>query len=173
VTQPTAVQATIINTTDVSCHGGNDGTASLAVQGGTPTSGYTFQWSGAPGQNSPNATGLSAGVQTVTVSDANGCFDIDTFTINEPNDALSGYITAANALCFGSSTGELGAVITGGTRPYQYAWNSTPVQTTVVADSLPAGTYNLSVTDANGCSLELTSTIGEPTELTVSATVLQ
>ena len=173
VTQPTAVQATIINTTDVSCHGGNDGTASLAVQGGTPTSGYTFQWSGAPGQNSPNATGLSAGVQTVTVSDANGCFDIDTFTINEPNDALSGYITAANALCFGSSTGELGAVITGGTRPYQYTWNSTPVQTTVVADSLPAGTYNLSVTDANGCSLELTSTIGEPTELTVSATVLQ
>jgi len=173
ITEPTAVMATIINTTDVSCNGGNDGTASLSIQGGTPTNGYTFQWSGAPGQNSPNATGLAAGVQTVTVTDANGCFDIDTFTIGQPANALSGYLTSADALCFGSSTGELGAIIQGGTLPYSYAWNSTPTQSTVVADSLMAGNYTVTVSDANGCTLELTGVIAEPAELIITANVIQ
>ena len=173
ITEPTAILATIISTTDVSCNGGNDGAASLSVQGGTPTNGYTFQWSGAAGQNSPNATGLAAGIQTVTVSDANGCFDIDTFTINEPANPLNGYLTTADALCFGSATGELGAIIQGGTAPYSYAWNSNPGQGTVVADSLVAGTYTVTVSDANGCNFELTGVIGQPTELTVTATISQ
>ncbi|BDS13129.1 T9SS type B sorting domain-containing protein [Aureispira anguillae] len=174
ITEPTAVDITAIFTTPVACKGGATGSATLSIQGGTPTSGYTFQWSGAPGQNSITATGLSAGVHTVTATDANGCFDVDTFTISEPALGLTGYLTTTDALCFGAASGEIAAVITGGTGSnYTFAWNSSPSQHTVVADSLAAGNYTVTVTDSLGCTLTLTGTVGEPSQLVVTAGVQQ
>ncbi|BDS13970.1 M43 family zinc metalloprotease [Aureispira anguillae] len=174
ITEPTAVDITAIFTTPVACKGGATGSATLSIQGGTPTSGYTFQWSGAPGQNSITATGLSAGVHTVTATDANGCFDVDTFMISEPALGLTGYLTTTDALCFGAASGEIAAVITGGTGSnYTFAWNSSPSQHTVVADSLAAGNYTVTVTDSLGCTLTLTGTVGEPSQLVVTAGVQQ
>lgn len=86
---------------------------------------------------------------------------------------LGGVINSANALCYGSSTGEIGVITTGGSLPYTYLWGTNPIQTSVVADSLSAGTYNVTITDANNCALVLTETVGEPNELIVTAAVQQ
>ncbi|MCH2023322.1 MAG: gliding motility-associated C-terminal domain-containing protein [Saprospiraceae bacterium] len=173
ISEPLPVDITQILTTDVACKGDATGTASLSVNGGTP--GFTYQWSGALGQTGTLATGLSAGSHTVTATDVNGCFDIDTFVISEPAQAMSGILTGQDALCFGSATGEIGAVVQGGTVAgnYSYVWNTVPVQTTVIADSIPAGTYTVIVTDDQGCTISLTGTIGEATQLLINASMQQ
>ncbi|NCY25320.1 MAG: adhesin, partial [Alphaproteobacteria bacterium] len=65
---------------NISCFGDNNGTASAAAAGGTAP--YSFSWSN--GQGTQVSTGLTSGVQTVTVTDANGCFGIQTVTLTEP-----------------------------------------------------------------------------------------
>ena len=167
--EPLPVDITQILTTDVACAGDATGTASVSVNGGTAP--YSFIWSGAAGQTGFVATGLSAGTQTVMATDVNGCSTIDTFIINEPAQALSGLLVGQDALCAGVSNGELGAIVQGGTGSYNYLWSDG--QTTVVADLIPAGNYSLTVSDANGCILVLSGSIGEASAVSVTASVQQ
>ena len=171
--EPLIVDITQILTTDVACKGDATGTASLSVNGGTP--GFTYQWSGAPGQTGTLATGLSAGSHTITATDVNGCFDIDTFVVSEPAQSMSGLLTSQDALCFGSATGEIGAVVQGGTVAgnYSFLWNTVPAQTSVIADSITAGNYSVTVTDDQECTLVLSGSIGQATQLSVTASVQQ
>jgi gliding motility-associated-like protein len=166
---PTAISITQFNSTDVNCKGGNDGTASILPTGGTPTTGYTYQWSGSA-STGPNVNDLSAGIQYVTISDANGCQLVDTFTIDEPLIGLSGYVTMTPALCNGQNSGILTATISGGTGFYTYNWSSGA--TTMVSDSLVAGTYTVTVTDGNGCNLTFTEVVTEASPIQVTASVL-
>ena len=74
-----------ISSTDVSCNGGNDGSASALAQGGTPYtvgSPYNYTWS--DGQTGPTATGLAVGKYYVTATDSLGCQGIDSIIVNEP-----------------------------------------------------------------------------------------
>jgi hypothetical protein len=64
--------------------------------------------------------------------------------------------------CFGQSTGSATATPTGGTSPYTYSWNTTPVQTTVTASNLAAGSYTVTVTDSNGCTAITSYTVTQP-----------
>ncbi len=81
VTQPSAVTASIIGSTPVSCNGGSDGTATATAVGGTGP--YNYVWN--PGGNTNAlATGLSAGTYTVTATDANGCISTSSVTITQP-----------------------------------------------------------------------------------------
>ncbi|MGH2667420.1 T9SS type A sorting domain-containing protein, partial [Flavobacterium sp.] len=81
ITEPNALVASATAQTNVSCNGGANGSATVTVSGGTP--GYTYSW--APtGGTAATATGLAAGTYTVTVTDANGCSDTESFTITEP-----------------------------------------------------------------------------------------
>jgi gliding motility-associated-like protein len=139
------------------------------MNGGTAP--YSFTWSGAVGQTGFVATGLSAGSQTVTATDANGCSTVDTFVINEPAQGMSGLLVGQDALCDGVSNGELGAIVQGGTGSYSYLWSDG--QTTVVADLIAAGSYSLTVTDASGCALVLNGSIGQASAVSVTASVQQ
>ena len=168
INTPLPVDIVQINTTDILCKGDASGTASLSVNGGTPP--FTYQWSGT-NQNGTVVSGLAAGSYTVTATDVNGCYDIDTFIISEPLTSLNGVLVTQDALCNGSANGEIGAIVQGGTPGYSYLWDNG--QTTAVADSIAAGTYTVLVTDANGCTLSLTGSIGEATVLNISASVIQ
>lgn len=172
ITEPTAVTITNINVTNVNCNANSTGSASVSAQGGHPINGYTFTWSGS-GLTGSSVTGLSAGIHNVTATDANGCTDVASFTIIEPSQGLGGYLNGVPALCAGSANGQLAAMIQGGTLPYSYWWSTTPAKTTSVADSLGVGTYSVTVTDANGCTLTLTDSIGELAPLVVRAMVQQ
>jgi PKD repeat protein len=159
VSEPAAIVLTP-SSTDASC-GNSDGTASIAAAGGTPA--YTYLWS--TGATTDNITAVAAGSYTVTVTDANGCSEIETISIN---DAGAPMINAAstNVTCFGDADGTATAIPSGGTSPYTYLW-STGGTTDSEAD-LAAGTYTITITDDAGCVATESFTITEPTELTTS-----
>ncbi|MEW6469697.1 MAG: PKD domain-containing protein [Bacteroidota bacterium] len=152
---------TITSQVNVLCNGGNNGSAVSSATGGTP--GYTYSWSNS--QTGTTATGLSAGVYTVTVTDANGCTAQAAVTITQP-PALAATLSGSPALCFGASNGSATSNVTGGTPSYTYSWSNG--QTTANATGLAAGTYTLTVTDANNCTTTATVTITQPTQVTVT-----
>ena len=129
---------------NVSCNGGSDGSAMATASGGV--SPYTFIWSS--GATTAAVTGLVAGTYSVTITDNLGCTDDASVTITEPTAVILN-VTSTNATC-GACNGATNPIAFGGTAPYVYAWSNgstTPAQT-----GLCAGTYSLTITDANGCT---------------------
>ena len=152
------INETIINanpTPDpVSCNGVSDGSINLNVSGGTP--GYTFQWS--PAGSGQNPTGLPAGTYTVTVTDANGCTETVSTTIQDV-PALSPSVNNVVDVDCNNPTGSIGISVSGGTPGYTYQWS--PSGSGQNPTGLPAGTYTVTITDANGCTETATATIAE------------
>src|SRR5690606_11438404 len=172
IDQPTDLIASITGSTNVSCFGGSDGTATAAGSGGTPP--YTFSWNTTPVQNTPTATNLPAGTHTATVTDANGCTKTTSITITQPAMALVSAITSKKDVgCMGSSDGSATVTASGGTPPYSYSWNTSPAQITATAFYLSYGIYDVIVTDSKGCTSLSSVSIGQPALLQVSAVVLQ
>ncbi|MFH6993382.1 T9SS type A sorting domain-containing protein [Flavobacterium sp. FlaQc-48] len=166
ITEPTALTVTPTQT-DVSCNGSETGSATVNVSGGTGT--YSYSWNTIPVQTSATATALSAGTYIVTIKDANNCSTTESFTIIEPT-ALTVTPTQTDVSCNGSATGSATVSVSGGTGSYSYSWNTIPVQTSATATALSAGTYIVTVKDANNCSTTQSFTITEPTALSVTPT---
>ena len=169
ITQPTALTNIIASTVnDVSCYGANNGSVRVTnPAGGTPP--YTYYWNTNPVQVTQTATNLIAGTYTVVVTDANGCNASSSATVSQPAQPLSNITgqTIKNVTCNGNANGIMTVTNPiGGTPPYSYTWYTSPVQTTQTAINVPAGTYSVKVTDANGCSATSFATITEPTKLT-------
>jgi hypothetical protein len=160
ITQPSAITATI-SQTNVSCFGGNNGTATVVVAGGTPS--YTYAW--APtGGIAATASGLTAGNYTCTITDANGCTLTKSVTITQP-PVITATTSQTNISCNGGSNGSATVVAAGGTPSYTYAWAPTG-GTAATASGLSAGTYTCTITDANGCTLTKTFNITQPAVIT-------
>lgn len=163
ITQPSALVASIGSQTNVSCNGGANGTATVSVTGGTP--GYTYSWAPSGG-TAATASGLVAGTYTVTVTDANACMTTQSFTITQPT-TLTATQSQTNVLCNGGSTGSATVTASGGTANYTYSW--APFGGTAsTASGLPVGTYTVTITDANSCSITKTFTIVQPPALTAT-----
>ncbi len=156
---PTAQMA---SSTNVSCFGGNDGSATVNVVGGSGP--YTYVWSS--GGNAATENNLTQGQYTVTVTDANSCSDTAVVTITEPTQ-LTAASSQVDVLCFGNTTGSATITPSGGTPNYSYLWNTNGVGST--ESNLVAGNYSCVVTDANGCTATSTYTITEPPVLTATA----
>ncbi len=151
--------------TSPSCAQQNDGTALAAAQGGT--GGYTYLWNTTPPQSSATATKLGAGTYTVTVSDQNGCTTTGSITLADPPD-IAVVLISEDARCYGLSDGSIRAQAQGGTGALSYTWSTVPPQYTAQALAVPAGTYTVTVGDANGCTTTQTATVGQPEPLSLS-----
>lgn len=155
--------ATSSSLSNISCNGGSDGSATVAVSGGTPS--YTYDWTpGNPtGDGTVTVTGLGTGTYTCTVTDANGCADTQAFTITQPNVLDATRITN-NVSCFGVSDGSCTVNPSGGTPGYTYSW--APLGgTAATASNLPAGSYTCTITDANGCTRNKNFLVTQPTPI--------
>ena len=163
VTQPTALSITKTSQTNVICFGGNNGELVVTASGGTP--GYTFTWSNQfVGTDNTN---LIAGTYTVALLDNNDCPDTAQYIITQPTQLVT-TPTAKNALCNGGNDGSIDANPSGGTPLYSYLWSTG--ETTRVATGLVKGSYDATITDANGCQVIATDTIGEPAPMVITAT---
>src|ERR1019366_5630898 len=163
VTEPAALSlsATIGN---VSCSGGNSGSITTTVSGGTTP--YTYLWSNSA--TTSNLSGLSAGTYSVTVTDNHGCTATGAYTLT--GQAISSFTgTSTNVSCNGGSNGSITTTVSGGITPYTYLWNNSA--TTSNLSGLSAGTYSVTVTDSNGCSATGSYTITQPSAISISGTV--
>ncbi len=164
ITQPQTI-AVGVTKTDVSCNGANNGSATATATGGTGA--FTYTWSTTPAQNSATASGLAAGTYTVTATDANGCSSTQSVTIAQPT-ALTASASATNVNCFNGSDGAASVSANGGTGALTYTWNTSPIQNTAAVTNLRAGTFVVTVTDANNCTVSATATVTQPTLIAVT-----
>jgi hypothetical protein len=142
-----------VNGTNITCFGGNDGSATAVASGAPP---YTYTWSTTPVQTTSTAVGLVAGTYTVTVKDANNNTKSAAVTINGPTELVP-VLTAVNTSSCSVKDGSITANVSGGMPPYTYSWN-TGAQTQTI-NGLAVGTYTVSIFDANGCKKVSTGTV--------------
>ena len=145
----------ISNSTNVSCFGGNNGSATVTATGGTTP--YTYAWTPSGGSGA-TATGLLSGTYTVVVTDASGCISSATATITAPN-AITITETITNDDCANPGSGQISTVVSNGTSPYTYAWSNS-VSGAAISNLTGNTSYTLTVTDANGCSSTETYPLG-------------
>ena len=167
----------------VDCFGGTDGEISFSVTIGTAP--YTYSWelpggsiggNGTIDANDQNAslTGLAAGAYSITIIDANGVELTFTSTVDQPAPISlameSSQFGAYNTSCFDESDGSLSVVGNGGTPPYTYQWSHSAIGAS--ASGLGAGTYAVTVTDANGCIAMLEASLQAPPPVEASMSVI-
>ncbi len=150
---------------NVTCNGGNNGSATITVSSGTPP--YSYNWNGTGPSGNSTLTGVSAGIVNVTVSDPN-CTATATFNITEPPAISVTLLSQTNVTCNGGNNGSITISAGGGTPPLVCAWSN--LQTGFSATGLSAGSITAVVTDANSCTVSQTYTISEPSALVVSTT---
>ncbi len=195
LSEPAILTATA-SAIDESYPGANDGSIDLSVQGGT--SPYSFLWS--HGATIEDPTNLAGGLYGVTITDfhgcqflasvrvATGCFpagtpcdDDDPSTFDDVQDgncncigipcpALQINLNITDISCHGEIDGSAIASPSGGATPYTYAW-STGASADNITD-LGKCTYNLTMTDNNGCSVDTNFTLSEPAILTATASAI-
>ncbi len=165
ITEPSPVSVSLQSSTLVSCNGGSDGSATVTATGGA--SGYTYSWSPIS-SGSATVSNLSAGNYVVTVFDQNSCSTAISVNIGQPTTLTSAIGAVINPTCFGA-TGSASAIGSGGTFPYIYSWATTPAQFTSTATGLLAGTTQVTVTDAKGCSSIANALLTQPTQVATIA----
>ena len=154
-------------TTDVSCFGGNDGTATVSTGNAFP--GFTYLWNDGNSQTTNPATGLAQGNYIVTVTDTLGCVMTANTTINEPTQLTINFAPSDN-LCPDSCAGTISSGASGGTFPYTHSWNDPNAQVTGTATGLCSGTYTLILKDFLNCTITDSSTIVDPPVMTLNPT---
>jgi len=179
ISEPDAITS-ILSGQDAACNGECNGQATVVASGGiTP---YTYEWmsvaTGNPiGQTGTTANALCAGDYFVVVTDANGIdFNSDTYTIGQPdpitgNTNVTSNYNGYDVSCESNCDGAAQVTANGGTLPYSYLWDvNAASQTTDIASNLCATSYNVTVTDDNGCNETFNVTLAKPPVLINSFT---
>lgn len=150
---------TIIGTTSVSCFGGNNGTATATVTGGTLP--FTYTWL-PTGGNTSIGNNLSTGIYTLNITSGNGCLvSVVTPSITQATQQFAN-INSTPVSCFGGSNGSATITAGGGTPTYTYSWLTTSTSGNTVS-GLSAGIHSVSILDNNSCILTQTFAVSQPT----------
>ena len=152
----------------VQCNGLSNGTATATSSGGVP--GYNYTWGTNPPKTGTNVTDLAVGTYDVTVTDLNSCKTTSTANIGEP-PPLKVQIGKHDPICYHGPDGKIFAAANGGIAAYQYHWSNSLDGDTIVG--VFAGQYNVTTTDANGCTTTASIGITEPPADSVSAAPLK
>jgi len=153
--------AITLSASSLACYNQSNGQVSVTATGGT--GGYTYQWN--TNDTTPTVTGLSAGNYFVLVNDTKNCKVNGTVSIQGPNQLIINDIFVKNPICFGANNGEIIVNISGGQAPYSIAWSNGA--TGENNTNIPAGTYTINITDANGCNVSRNYILANPVQLTV------
>lgn len=161
-----------ISSANLSCLGGNDGTADITIVGGI--AGYTFNWTPTPanGQGTPNISSLSVGTYSVVMTNTStNCSITETVDIL-PSSQINPNEIVSNESCFGQNDGSIVLAVVGGVGNYTYNWSANvPAGTTgSSATGLSAGTYTVQIIDGAGCDTTLSVDIIAANEIIAAIT---
>jgi gliding motility-associated-like protein len=149
---------------DVSCNGGHNGAIDVTATGGT--SPYAYQWSN--GAETEDISALSAGNYNLALTDANNCpYNLSGLVVDPTPIDLQ--LVTGDAPCYGMPGGWADLTVAGGSPPYSYDWNN--AETVEDINQLQAGTYTVTVKDANGCWTLISGIVDEPDKLAIVSTV--
>ena len=181
ITEPADLIINVDSENDITCFGSANGSVTVTVTGGTGN--YVYNWTnnGSPFAATEDISNLSPGTYVVTVTDANNCGPkTETFTISQPPILAVSLVSQTNVLCFNAATGAITVNVTGGTPvqitpgvfDYLYSWTGPNGFTSANQNlnNISAGTYNLTVTDNQGCTRNLQVVISQSTEIVISYT---
>ena len=171
VAQPVQLTATISARRDVSCSGKSDGELTISANGGSAP--YSYSIDGLNYQSSPVFGGLQKGNYLIRVKDNNACVLQISGAVAEPAALQLQVLQASGIDCFGNASGKISIAGAGGSGAYTYTLNNLPGQPSGVFDNLTAGTYLLSVSDANACTARQSITLQQPALLQLSKQVQQ
>lgn len=137
-----------------------DGGIDISVSGGT--SPYMYLWS--TGASTAGIYDVVAGLYALTLTDANGCIQTEEATVEPYFEPLYATHTQVEPSCAGKTDGSIIVDITGGLKPYDFAWND-PLLSGDSLSGLAAGAYDLTITDAVGGHTYLSIVLEEPDTL--------
>jgi gliding motility-associated-like protein len=163
VTQPAAI-ALNITKTDLVCFNSNNGAVSVNVTGGTNP--YTYNWSN--GAATTSLISLAANTYSITATDANLCTASAVTIVTQPTQ-LSTSIASTNVSCFGLNNGSTNLTVNGGVGGYAFNWNNSSNNQNL--SNIGAGSYTVTITDANSCSATSTTSITQPSQINITATI--
>jgi gliding motility-associated-like protein len=164
---PPQLDVTLTRQSDVLCFGGSDGALQATVEGGTPP--YQYKWYNnllTLSHRGAHATGLAQGSYSVAVTDSKGCTQTRSLNIRQPVQPLQADLTTMPALCNNEASGSIDLTVRGGKPPYQYSWSSG--HSSEDLNNVHAGEYEVTVTDANGCTYTNKTRVVDPEPLRVS-----
>lgn len=163
ITEPLPLTISLVNATNISCFGGNNGSITVNTSGGTPAYGYS--WTPNVSVNN-SANGLVAGTYSITVTDARNCISKFTHILTQPTASLTVTASSSSVSCAGGTNGAILSSATGGTAPYNFQWSPIGISGQNVIN-IGAGVYSLLVTDANGCITTATTTVNQPSSMSL------
>lgn len=141
---------------DILCYGDATGSIDPGIAGGT--SPYSYSWS--TGATSATLTGITAGTYDLQVTDSKLCVENYSYTLVQPDAPLDLILTGTDVDCFGASTGSVVSEVTGGTGNYAYSWSNGATSPSIY--NVVSGTYDLTVTDENACTINGSMIINQP-----------
>ncbi len=153
VTSPPLLALAVVSNTSITCAGLQNGAVSVNASGGTPA--YTYNWSN--GGSNATASNLAAGAYTCTTTDSKGCTATQTAVVSGPQPVALAVLTKVDVPCIDGQSGSITMNASGGTAPFNYTWSNNASGPT--ASGLGLGNYTCTVTDANGCSKNLSAQI--------------
>ena len=163
IPSPDGPQATISSTTPTRCSDSNDGRATITVsQGQAP---YTIVWNNGETGLNPVALRPGIGINIVTITDATGCITSQVVNVPSPPTLAATPPVIQQATCPAGTNGSIQTLGAGGTAPYTYAWNTGA--TTSLLNNIGAGTYSLTIRDANNCTITESITLSDKPAITV------
>jgi gliding motility-associated-like protein len=154
VTEPPVLSIGLDSIRNLRCHNDNSGGIFITPNGGTP--GYAYQWSN--GGFNQDLINLAAGNYSLILTDNNGCTTTAAYTVTQPNALNASISSVTPSGCNGINQGAVATNISGGTAPYVYLWSNGASSQNL--SGLGTGTYTLSLSDANGCQAQVSTTVG-------------
>lgn len=145
------------------CPNTADGSLTVLPIGGEGP--YQILWN--TGATTEQISNLNSGLYEVSVTDSRGCQRIASTQLEAPVELKVDSFTVTPVNCFGGNSGSARVWVSGGSQPYNYRWGDSNGQTDSVAVGLTAGSYQLSITDQNGCEIQAEVAIPEPSPIVV------
>lgn len=156
---------TALTKTDALCYGQSNGSITVTASGTGP---FQYRLDNNAYQNG-NTFAVAAGTYTVTIKDANGCTASKTINLNQPNP-MTADVTVKNVSCFDGTDGAITVNVNGGKSPYSYSWSDGTTGGNSIVGR-PAGTYTVTVKDANGCTTTAKAVVIEPIQISITGNV--